>query len=280
MRIREGLVLGALVCLAGLSRAGVVAEWSEHDVATGKMTPKHTMSVQGNMLRMENSDGKHTVLFRDNALYMLDPATKSYHVLDKAAMDQMAGKLNDAMGAMQARLANLPPEQRAMMEKAMPGMAGGMAGGAAPAKHVFDAVEAGGSGSAAGRSCTLWNALRDGKPVDQLCVVPKSSLPGTDEVIDTIRNMAAFNAQLQDAMQAHGGPMGSIGANIGSAMSQNLAVMQKIGGVPVASRRFDASTGALAPTEMVITKWQPRDLDAALFAVPPGYTRKDMMGGR
>jgi hypothetical protein len=62
-------------------------------------------------------------------------------------------------------------------------------------------------------------------------------------------------------------------------LSQSLAVMQKIGGVPVATRNFDSTTGALSSTEQVMTKWEQRSLDAAQFEIPPGYTRKEFMGG-
>jgi hypothetical protein len=62
-------------------------------------------------------------------------------------------------------------------------------------------------------------------------------------------------------------------------MAQSMTVMDKINGLPVATRHFDAATGALASTEMVMTQWQQRVLDAAQFEIPPGYSRKDFMGG-
>ncbi len=274
-----GCILGIALITASVAHAGVFIELSEHDIDSGKMTPRHHLYAQQGMLRADSTDGHTAALFKDNSMYMLDASTKSYRVLDKAAMDQMAGKINDAMASMQAKMASMSPEQRAAMERAMQGMGQNMPGAAAaPKTHTFDAIDMGASGTAGGRSCHMWNVLRDGKPTEQLCVVPESSLPGTAEVMAGIRNAAAFNAQFQEAMQARGGPVATMASNTGGMMSQNLAVMQKIGGMPVATRHFDATTGALASTETVMTQWQQRSIDAAQFEVPPGYTRKDFMG--
>jgi hypothetical protein len=267
--------------LAGTARAGVYMELGDLEVASGKLTPQHKLYAQQGRLRMESVDGHTIALFRDNAMVLLDPSSRSYRVLDKATMDQFAGKANDMMSAMQARLASLPPDQRAAMERAMQGMGASMPGAAAaPKSHTYDAEDTGTSGSAGGRSCHLWNALRDGKRTEQLCVVPTGSLPGMSDVEDSFRSAAAFSAQMQEALQARGGLMGSIGANAGGALSQGLSLMQKIGGMPVATRRYDSSTGALAATESVMTQWQQRSIDAAQFEIPAGYTRKEFMEGR
>ena len=280
MRISSGSFLAAALVAASTAHAGVYIEMSDHDIASGKMTPRHNVYVQQGMVRADNTDGHTAVVFKDNSMYMLDASTKSYRVLDKAAMDQMAGKMNDMIAAAQAKMASMPPEQRAAMERAMQGMGQNMPGAAAASKTpIYDVQDAGASGSAGGRSCHMWNSTRDGKPTEQLCVVPESSLPGTSEVMAAIRSAAAFNQQFLDAMQARGGAAASMAPRSGGFMAQHLNVMQKIGGVPVATRHFDSSTGALAATESVMTQWQQRNIDAAQFAIPAGYTRKEFMAG-
>ncbi|MFI4890594.1 MAG: hypothetical protein ACHQIL_08685 [Steroidobacterales bacterium] len=274
------LTLGAALFLATGARAGVYIEMSEHDVASGKMTQHDKLYAQQGLLRADTRDGHTSVIFKDDAMYMLDASNKTYRVLDKAAMDQMAGKVNDMMSAMQAKMASMPPEQRAAMERAMQGMGQSMPGGAAPKVHTFDAVDTGASGTAGGRSCHMWNTLRDGKPSEQLCVVPQNSLPGMGEVLTAIKKAAAINLQFQEAMQARGGAVGAIASNTGGMMAQSMKVMEKIGGLPVATRHFDATTGELASTETVMTQWEQRSLDAAQFEIPPGYTRKEFTEGR
>jgi hypothetical protein len=280
MRTSGDWILAAALFAAGTAQAGVFIEMSDHDIASGKMTPRHNLYVQQGMLRADSTDGHDVVLFKDNSMYMLDSSTKTYRVLDKAAMEQMAGKMNDMMASMQAKMASMPPEQRAAMERAMQGMGQNMPGAAAaPKTHTFDAIDMGASGSAGGRSCHMWNATRDGKPTEQLCVVPESALPGTSEVMTALRSAASFNQQFQESMQARGGAAASMGSHSGGIIAQHLNVMQKIGGVPMATRHIDSSTGALAATESVMTQWQQRSIDAAQFAIPADYTRKEFMAG-
>jgi hypothetical protein len=281
MRKSDGSIFATAVFLAGTAQAGVFIEMSDHDVASGKMTPRHHLYAQQGMLRADSTDGHTVVLFKDNSMFLLDSSAKTYRVLDKAAMDQMAGKMNDVMSQMQEKMAAMPPEQRAAMERAMQSMGQSMPGAAAASKaHVYDAIDTGAAGSAGGRSCHMWNATRDGKPTEQLCVAPESSLPGTAEVMTAIRSAASFNQQFMDAMQARGGAAASLASGSGGIMAQHLNVMQKIGGVPVATRHFDSSTGALDSTESVMTQWQQRNIDATQFEVPAGYTRKDFLAGK
>ena len=280
MRKSGGSIFATSLFLASTAHAGVFIEMSDHDVPSGKMTPRHHIYAQQGMMRADSTDGHTVVLFKENSMYMLDSSTKTYRVLDKAAMDQMAGKMNDAMSQMQAKMASLPPEQRAAIERAMQNMGQSMPGAATASKpHVFDAIDLGAAGSAGGRSCHMWNATRDGKPTEQLCVVPESSMPGTAEVMTAIKSAASFNQQFMDAMQARGGAAASIASGSGGIMAQHLNVMQKIGGVPVATRHIDSSTGALDSTESVMTQWQQRPIDASQFEIPAGYTRKEFMAG-
>ena len=279
MNRSTGWLLGATVLLSGIAQAGVFMELSDQDVASGKLTPRNRVYLQQGLMRVETADGHRVALFRDNSMFILEPATKSYRVMDKATLDQLAGKANDAMAAMQARMANLSPEQRAVMERAMQGLGAKMPGSAAPSSHALDAEDTGTSGSAAGRSCHLWNVIRDGKPTEQLCVVPTASLPGLGEVQESLKAAAGFSVQVQDAMQSHGGPMAGIASSASGLVTQDLSLMSKIGGMPVSTRHFDSSTGALAATATVMTQWQQRSLDAAQFAVPADYVRKDLLEG-
>ena len=280
MRISGSSIFATAIFVAGTAQAGVFIEMSDHDVTSGKMTPRHHLYAQGGMLRADSTDGHTAAVFKDNSMYLLDSSSKTYRVLDKATMDQMAGKMNDVMSQMQAKMAAMSPEQRANMERMMQNMGTSMPGAAAAAKtHVYDAQDAGTSGSAGGRSCHMWNATRDGKPTEQMCVVPESALPGTAEVMTSIRNAAAYNQQFMDAMQARGGAAASLSSGSGGIMAQHLNIMQKIGGVPVATRHYDSSTGALDSTESVMTQWQQRTIDASQFEIPADYARKEFMGG-
>ena len=83
----------------------------------------------------------------------------------KKTMKQMAQQMSGMMAQMQAAMKNMPPEQRAMMEKMMKGK---MPQAAAPApKTVYTAK---GGGSVKGFSCTKYEGdLSAGEGVDRMC---------------------------------------------------------------------------------------------------------------
>ena len=114
----------AAMVLAGGAQAGVLMEWSRQTLATGAVTDTDRFYVQQGMARMEAANGQRATIFKDDAMFELDKATKTYMVIDQAAMSQMAGHLNQAYAQMQQRMAGMPPEQRAQMEKMMSQLGG------------------------------------------------------------------------------------------------------------------------------------------------------------
>ena len=73
-------------------------------------------------------------------MVMLDKAKNKYQEIDEQTMDQMAHQMSGAMAQMDAAMKNMPPEQRAMMEKMMKGKMPQAA--AAPVKTVYTAKAA------------------------------------------------------------------------------------------------------------------------------------------
>jgi hypothetical protein len=267
----------AAMVLAGGAQAGVLMEWSRQTLATGAVTDTDRFYVQQGMARMEAANGQRATIFKDDAMFELDKATKTYMVIDQAAMSQMAGHLNQAYAQMQQRMAGMPPEQRAQMEKMMSQLGGKGAGPAAAKAHETSVVDLGVSSSAAGRSCHLWNKTRDGVPDAQLCVVAAGSLPGSDEVVALMKKLSAFTAAFQEAMRAQGGPLARMGESFAGRGIQEYDLMQKVNGVPIVSRQFD-SAGKLAADEHVLTKWQAQSIPASQFEIPADYTRRSPLG--
>jgi len=276
MRISIQLSTAALF-LASSAHAGVYLEMSDHDLTTGKMTGRDIMYVQQGKARMEDANGRRLTIFRDNTMIEVDKTDKTYEVIDKAAMAQMAGRMNQMYAKMQERLAAMPPDQRAQMEKMMAQMGGKGVGPAAPQTHKHDVVDLGSSGSAAGRSCHLWNKTRDGAPEEQLCVVSASSLPGSDEMLTWMQEMGDFFGQFREAMRAQGGAAANMGSTVTNGMTQEIEILHKMNGFPASTRRYTPA-GKLADTEQVLTKWQEQSIPASMFEVPAGYTKKVMKG--
>ena len=68
----------------------------------------------------EKPSGAHMIFDAEKqTLWMIDDKDKSYTIIDKATLDQMAKQMDQASAQMQEMMAKLPPEQRRMMEKQM-----------------------------------------------------------------------------------------------------------------------------------------------------------------
>jgi hypothetical protein len=159
------------------------------------------------------------------------------------------------MSQMQERMKNMTPEQRAQMEKMMGGMA--MPGAGKPA--VFEAKNTGKSDTVEGRKCKTWHLLQDGKVIDELCVVPFSSLPGKEDMKKSFE-------ELQEAFQGF--------ANAVPNAAEQVKVRNTIDGYPVRSRPY--ANGAPVGTEHVLKSWTEASIPASQFEVPAGYKKKEL----
>src|SRR5215207_8030513 len=114
----------ALATLAAHSAsAGVYVEMVDHDIKANKSTLAQKMYVQNGSGRFVDAEG-HATLIKNGTFYIIDDTDKSYVAVDKATMEQLAKKISAAMEQVKEQLAALPPDQRAQMEKMMPGMSG------------------------------------------------------------------------------------------------------------------------------------------------------------
>jgi hypothetical protein len=268
MSARNGWLFG-LTCgfTCVVAHAGVYVERVVRNTETKVETPGVNMYIENGMARIEDLQGKrpHVTIFKDEAVYVLEPAKKTYTVMDKAAVDKMSGQMGDAMQKMQAELANMPPEQRAMVEQMMkqngagaPGM--GPPGAGDSTQHVTTSSDAGKSESVNGRSCHVWNIKRDNVLTSQLCVVPYASLPGAGDMRDVLVKLSAMMEKLTESLK-----------QFGSVPGEEFAGMNRVNGMPVLTRKF--TDGKADPEETIVKEWTTRSNAADLFNVPSDYKR-------
>jgi hypothetical protein len=260
MRHRLPFFLCAL--LASAAQAGVVIESIERDARSGQTLGTQRLLTQGGAARIERSAGKTDssyVIFRDDVLYVVEPAQRRYTAMDRKTVETMAGTMSAAMKEMRAQLAKMPPDQRAMMEQMMGKMGGGAATRAPPAP--LQARDLGRSDKAAGRSCRLWELTRSGVVEQQLCVVPFSDVPGKEDLLALSKRMASLMRAMSDAMPAFGGS------------SQDVEAMESVKGYPVLMRDYDG--GKPSGREIVLQSWKEQALPAAQFEVPANFRKQD-----
>lgn len=264
--MRSGQTLMALAAVvlsaatAGAADGIVIAQ--KMTSASGAVTTNQIEIDKTHMrAAMASASGRRQAVVFDAAaqvLRMIDDEAKTYSEMTKADVDRMGAMASGAMGRMQEQMQNMPPEARARMEAMMKGR------GIAPAGGEPIVYRKTGTDKVGKWSCDKYEGTRGGAKVSELCTVSAAALGFTDADFAVSRQMAEFFAKLapQGAEQLF---------RIGTADANGFS------GLPVRSVTF--SNGQPGGTTEV-TDAGRRSIPDSAFAVPAGYTRREMMGGR
>ncbi len=193
-----------------------------------------TVQVKGHMVRMSQNGQPDYMLFdsqRDMAIHV-NAVDKHYTEIDRASLAQLAGsvgelkkKLAPQMAMLREQLKSLPPEQRAMIEKQMGGMANLGAMESAPPEKITTVKRD--KDKVAGFDCQRYDVMADGQRIAETCMVTaanadvlKADFATLSAMMKFMRDMAKNAQQLTAGM---GGPSLTIG---------------ELEGVPVAMKDF------------------------------------------
>lgn len=269
-----------LVCTAAIlstflcqTFAGVVVEMVSKDLRSNRQNPPDKAYAQGGMLRIEpyqEGGAAIAMIFRDDALLILNHQDKSYFRMDQQTVAQLSSQISEAMQQMQEQLKNLPPEQRALMEQMLKGrMPDGMSmGGSAQGPALR--IEPAGSERVEQYSCEMYEVYRGQEKTQEICVVSVNQLGALGQVMDSFRTMARFTKKLVESTR-----MGTL-ANM---THHPFQILDEIEGFPVLTRHFENGQ----PThEVLFRSATEQNLGDDLFSVPIGYRKVDpfAQGGR
>jgi len=265
-------IWGALSCQ---SFAGVVIEMVSRDLNSNQETSADKIYAEGKMVRIEShqegTTDQTTTIFRDETLFIVNHQDQTYHRMDKDSMTRMGSQMSDAMKQMEAELAKLPPEQRAMMERMMTGrMPGGMPAGTG-SDRPQRRIEVGGDEQVGEYSCTMYTVYRGTDKTQEICAAPVSQIAAAEEAMDAFQAMARFSKQFAESVQQ---------SPLAAPLDNPLQLLDEINGFPVLVREFD---GGLASSEVFLKSATRQSLSNELFSVPDGYKEVDpfaQMGGR
>ena len=178
--------------------AGVRIQLESTELATNK-TATQTISMDNTRMRVDADANTSMMFLTDggrNRMVVLDRAKNEYREIDEQTMTQMAQQMSGAMAQLEAQMKNMPPEQRAMMEKMMKGKMP-QAGGAIP-QTVYTAK---GSGTVNGFSCTKYEGVRAGEKVSEICAASASQIKVSPGDYQVFEKMKQFSSGLQDALK-------------------------------------------------------------------------------
>jgi len=187
---------------------------------------------------------------------------KTYMEMNAATQQQMQAQLAPAMAQVQAQLANLPPEQRAVVEQMMRGR-GAFPGapGAAAAKTQYRQT---GSDKVGKWTCTKYEGYQGPEKVSEVCAVDPKDLGVAPADFEVARHLAEF---------IRGFMPGAADQIVvpGSAADQGFA------GLPVRRTTFlNGKPDVVAEIKDVRREAVP----ASAFDVPPGFKKEDFGAGR
>jgi hypothetical protein len=236
--------------VAGTAHAGAIMHESRKDLPGGKERDSATIYAQDGMMRRdsldENGHVTNMALFRDGVLWEVNIPKRTYQKIDKDTLSK---------AGMEAKFAKLPPEQRAMMQRAMEAMS------KAPQKPQpeFVVSDTGRTEEVAQHSCRIWELKEGDKLETQVCVISPGSIPGGEDVIAAHKKWAAA---VKDSMVTN--PMFK-----GLGFQSRVAEYEKIQGFPILTRRF---SGGKPVGEEYLKSSSKETLPPEKFEVPQGFT--------
>ena len=249
-----------LLCLVSTPvTAGNVMEMATRDMS-GKELDRMTFYTESNRSRMDQdgAEGSFSVIFLDDKFLYLDHQERNYMVMDEATLENMGEQISDAMKEMEAELAAMPPEQRAMVEQMMSNQMGGM--GFSEDIPVLE-IRKLGSGRWQSYDCALAEMLEDGTKIQEICSVDFDEVDGSGDVHESFKRMASLLNKLYDSM-----PFG------GEGVRNPMEMLNELDGFPV--RAVDFEDGK-AVSETVLESTTEKAIDAEIFELPSDYSRID-----
>lgn len=246
---------------AAAASAGTYIESAHSDLREAdKPAQIMKMWFDAGKFRAQSDQGERAQIFRDGTLYMLEVPQKHYTAIDKSSLDQLSATIAQMRTQMRAKMAGMPPEQRAMMEK-MLGEAGSSAGSVSEPKRTVQATAR--TESVAGHRCTIWEVTSGGRKEQEVCVVPPATLPGGREVMATMR-------ELGEMFQGFASRTGIAGRD---AASQSWSELRNIDGIPVLTRLYE--NGRLNH-EVRLTTIESAPVPVSVFEVPADFTQRKL----
>lgn len=237
------------------------------------------MSVDGRQLKMEfisggnaNTEGEALFFGDRREMILIDHGEREYIVVDEGAAQQIGGQVNEAMKEMEKALAEMDPQQRAMVEQMMKrGMGpGGMPGlGEPPKKPVTEYRRTEDRETKEGYPCVRYEVLEDGQKVRELWVTEWGNVEGGSQFRDVFLDMARFWEDLREAFSSASGT----GAGFFGMHENPMDGFVKANGFPVISREFE---GGVLQSESVLKSAKQQNLDPAAFEPPKGYRLRTM----
>lgn len=240
-------------------RAGEIIELITKDINGSEAKENAMQFVFSNGFIKMKSDQNNEMIFNNSAKNMtiISHDQKSYMVLDQDSISSAKSQIDQVM---EQALANVPAEQRAMVEKMMKQRMPQMAQSpAAPEPMKTDIRRTSRNDTINEYDCVFYEVYRNEQKQGEYCVSSWSELGTGDNIETSFKNMGEF----MEGMLQQFSDMAPI------RMDNNpFSYMKDIGGFPVFSRQYSNGNAIQETTLSSITQ---SAIDDAVFQIPEGY---------
>ena len=264
---RIALSILVLLLSANMSFSGEVVEIITKDLKNSSDgEEKVRMLFSKGLMKMSTSD-ENEMIFNAAAKNMtiISHNDKSYIVMDQNTGSAIKTEMEKAM---EQALAQVPPEQRAMVENMMKQRMASMGAPQVPEVETSQTEmrKTSRSETVNGYDCTFYEAYNGDQKEGELCVASWSELDASDNIQNSFKSMSEFMEGFLDQFKQFAP----------NQMDNNpFTYMKEIGGFPVLSTQYSDGEPTYQSTLSSITE---QDIEDSAFQPPEGYKLQNMMG--
>lgn len=253
--------------------AGEIVEITEIDLKN-QNAPESIMQFlfSDKFMKMKGQDDTDMIFNNETkTMLIVSHADRSYMTFDQNTVSDMQSSIQSAM---EQALANVPPEQRAMVEEMMKNRMGGMGGmpnmGApAPVEIEMPKIEfreTSRSDTVNGYDCTYYDSFENNQKDGEHCIATWAELGVSNNIQNSFTSMAEMMEGFLEQFRQMSGS---------NAENNMLTYLKDMEGYPVLSRQF--SNGE-AVRESRLSSIAEQDFDDSEFMPPSGYSEQTLMG--
>ena len=259
IRSAAGVIL--LLWFTATVRAGVVIQQEGGEAGSDKPKQKVTLYIESGKIRVDGQESgqkKYAMIFDGDkqVMWILSPDEGTYQEMTAAQVQQMGDQMGQMMRQMEAQLAQMPPDQRQMVEGMMRQQMGG--GGAAPPAVI---VQEKGSGEKVGPyTTTHYQILSNGQLNQEVWAASADQVHLQESDFKAFQGLAKFFEPLR-----RNAPKGS----------WTIPDIQQIKGLPVRTIMYE---GQKPSYEWSVTNVEQRSIESSQFTLPPNLKKAEPMG--
>lgn len=232
----------AATCISAAASVSAGVVWKSKSTDAKGGSAERTIQISGQRMRIDDSPQSTTILRLDKGLmWSLDPQASTYRELTFAEMGA-------AMDEMQKALADMPPEQRAMVEKLM--------GGKRATDLALKITPTGETKTIADHACTVYKM--EAGPLNATFCAAKDLKPSAEAT--------AFYEALGD----------TIGKTPGlEAIRAQADAYKQIDGVPLEEVIVIKVAGHETRQAYTFVSYETADVPASAFEIPSAFKKID-----